>query len=93
MTPALQNELMRHPEARVVIPGTGGLRKLRWADHVRKKGKRGGLCVIYFWRISARQFWLFSIYDKDEVSDLTAEQRKILRQRLQMELRTRSSDI
>jgi hypothetical protein len=31
-----------------VIPGTGGFRKLRWTDPRRRKGKRGGLRVIYF---------------------------------------------
>lgn len=44
----LQNTLMRAPEAGVVIQGTGGLRKLRFADERRGKGKRGGLRVIYF---------------------------------------------
>ncbi|WP_238946484.1 addiction module toxin RelE [Vandammella animalimorsus] len=43
---ALQNALMKHPEAGDVIVGTGGLRKLRQADARRGKGKRGGLRVI-----------------------------------------------
>lgn len=29
-----------------VIPGSGGIRKLRWA--VKGRGKRGGLRVIYY---------------------------------------------
>jgi len=44
---ALQLHLARNPEAGDVIPGTGGFRKLRWADRRRGKGKRGGLRVIY----------------------------------------------
>jgi hypothetical protein len=44
---ALQNLLMKHPEAGDLIPDTGGLRKLRFRDVRRGKGKRGGLRVIY----------------------------------------------
>jgi hypothetical protein len=40
---ALQLFLAEDPEAGDVIPGTGGFRKLRWADRRRRKGKRGGL--------------------------------------------------
>ena len=42
---ALQSFLASEPEAGDVIPGTGGFRKLRWADRRRGKGKRGGLDV------------------------------------------------
>ena len=45
---ALQHALMAQPEAGDVIPGAGGLRKLRFADRRRGKGTRGGLRVIYF---------------------------------------------
>ena len=43
---ALQNELLRNPEAGDVIKDTGGLRKMRFADPRRGKGKRGGLRVV-----------------------------------------------
>ena len=43
---AFQSFLAGEPEASDVIPGTGGFRKLRWADRRRGKGKRGGLRVI-----------------------------------------------
>ena len=47
----LQETLMANPEAGEVIRGTGGLRKLRFSDTRRSKGKRGGLRVIYYyWR-------------------------------------------
>ena len=39
----LQQHLSRDPEAGDVMPGTGGFRKLRWADTRRGKGKRGVL--------------------------------------------------
>ena len=45
---ALQRELMRTPTAGEVLEGTGGLRKMRFADKRRGKGKRGGLRAIYY---------------------------------------------
>jgi len=45
---ALQAELAQHPEAGTVVPGSGGVRKIRWG--VAGRGKRGGVCVIYFAR-------------------------------------------
>jgi hypothetical protein len=87
----LQNELMKHPEAGDVIAGTGGLRKLRFVDRSRGKGKRGGLRVIYYWRVAADQFWLFTLYDKDEAADLTAGERKALGAMLDRELEARNT--
>lgn len=52
---ALQAFLAADPEAGDVIPGTGGFRKLRWADPARGKGKRGGLRVIYYYLLSDAQ--------------------------------------
>jgi hypothetical protein len=73
-----------------VIEGTGGLRKLRQPDAKRGKGKRGGLRVIYYWWLGGDQFWLFTVYDKDEANDLSAEERKALKQLLKRELDVRS---
>jgi hypothetical protein len=52
----LQGLLMLNPKAGDAIPGTGGLRKLRFADERRGKGKRGGLRVIYYWWDTGAQF-------------------------------------
>lgn len=86
----LQMELMQFPEMGDVIEGTGGLRKLRQADPRRGKGKRGGLRVIYYCWLGGAQFWLFTVYDKDEADDLTPEQRKMLKQLLKTELDERN---
>ncbi|MBI5898992.1 MAG: type II toxin-antitoxin system RelE/ParE family toxin [Rhodocyclales bacterium] len=86
---ALQNTLMENPEAGDVIEGTGGLRKVRHADPRRGKGKRGGLRVIYYWWDSRRQFWLFTLYDKDEMDDLSAKEKKALKDMLKRELEAR----
>lgn len=87
---SLQNLLMSHPEAGDLIPGTGGLRKLRFADERRGKGKRGGLRVIYYWWVTGLQFWLFTLYDKDEMEDLTPQQRKVLKAMTKAEIQARS---
>src|SRR4030067_1967203 len=68
--------LKKNPEAGDVIEGTGGLRKVRYADEKRGKGKRGGLRVIYYWWLSGKQFWLFTVYKKEEMNDLTAVRHK-----------------
>jgi mRNA-degrading endonuclease RelE of RelBE toxin-antitoxin system len=85
----LQRLLILNPEAGNVIPGTGGLRKLRFPDERRGKGKRGGLRVIYYWWEAGSQFWLFTVYDKDEMSDLTKTQRLLLREMIKKELEAR----
>jgi len=85
----LQASLMNSPEAGDLIEGTGGLRKLRFGDVRRGKGKRGGLRVIYFWWQAGSQFWLYTLYDKDERDDLSPEQRKTLRAMLKAELDAR----
>lgn len=87
----LQADFMDNPEAGDVIKGTGGLRKLRFADEKRGKGKRSGLRIIYYWRMSEDQFWLFTIFDKDEASDLTTKQREILKALLAREIKARSA--
>lgn len=87
---ALQGELMKSPEAGDEIQGTGGLRKLRFADPRRGKGKRGGLRIIYYWWSGGAQFWLFTVYDKDEMADLTPEQRRSLKALIKRELAARS---
>ena len=86
---ALQRDLLANPEHGDVIEGTGGLRKLRQADPKRGKGKRGGLRVIYFWWESGRQFWLFTLYGKDEMADLGAKEKTALKALLKQDLEDR----
>lgn len=85
----LQLFLLKVPKAGDVIAGTGGLRKLRHADLARGKGKRSGLRIIYFWHEKQRQFWMFTLYNKDEMTDLSPKDRKLLMERLYLELGAR----
>ncbi len=62
----LQQVLLERPDAGNVIPGSGGLRKLRWA--VEGRGKRGGVRVIYYW---FKGFW-DSIRNYPELSKLSS---------------------
>ena len=87
----LQMALMADPEVGDVIAGTGGLRKTRFGDPRRRKGKWGGLRIIYFWWKAGAQFWLFTLFDKDEMDDLSAAQRKVLKTMLDTEIRSRRS--
>ncbi|WP_159912368.1 type II toxin-antitoxin system RelE/ParE family toxin [Pantoea sp. 18069] len=86
---ALQQSLMKNPEAGDVIEGTRGLRKVRHADPRRGKGKRGGLRVIYYWWDGKNQFWLFTLYDKDEMDNLSPKQKAALKLMLKAELEAR----
>jgi mRNA-degrading endonuclease RelE of RelBE toxin-antitoxin system len=81
--------MLKDPEAGDVITGTGGLRKLRYGDATRGKGKRGGLRIIYYWWDPKKQFWLFTIYGKDELSDLSPKEKAILKTLLKQELEER----
>lgn len=72
----LQLALVLRPEQGPIIPGGGGLRKLRWSGEGR--GKRGGLRLIYYWNQASRTFYMLYLYAKNEQSDLTAAQVKTL---------------
>jgi hypothetical protein len=74
---ALQQFLIEHPDAGDVIQGTGGLRKLRWAS--KGKGKRGGVRTIYLYIARRSHIHLLTIYAKNEASDLTPDEKKILK--------------
>lgn len=76
----LQRELMDEPDAGKVMPGCGGLRKIRTADPKRGKGKRGGARVIYLYVPEAKRFYMLDIYGKDEKDDLSPDEKKELRE-------------
>lgn len=75
---AFQCWLAQHPKAGDVIPGTDGLRKVRWSGGGR--GKRGGVRVIYFALADPAQIRLLLIYRKGVKDDLSAKEKAVLRE-------------
>ena len=71
----LQQALIADPDAGPVIPGSGGVRKLRWAAPGR--GKRGGYRVGYYVRRLNGQIWMLTIYPKNVAENIPAH---VLRQ-------------
>lgn len=68
--------LAANPQAGDVIPGTGGLRKLRWAR--TGEGKRGGYRAIYYFFTDEVPIYLLAIYAKNQQVDLSAQQKRRL---------------
>ena len=73
----IQMALISYPAMGALIPGAGGLRKLRWVGG--GKGKRGGLRIIYYWVTKDNQIYFLYVYKKNRQEDLTADQIKHLR--------------
>jgi len=65
---AMETRLILQPDAGALIPGSGGLRKLRW--RMGGKGKRSGVRVIYYWSRGGSRMFLATIYSKAEWSDV-----------------------
>ena len=72
---AFQAHLALHPESGALIPGSGGLRKIRIV--AGGKGKSGGARIIYYLKKSESEIWLLTIYAKNEAETLPI---KILKQ-------------
>ena len=74
---AFQRTLADNPQAGDVIPGTGGLRKIRVA--AKGHGKSGGARVIYYHFVSASRIGLLFVYPKNEQVSRTPAQKVVLR--------------
>jgi mRNA-degrading endonuclease RelE of RelBE toxin-antitoxin system len=66
----LQNFLLINPEAGKVVPGSGGVRKVRWG--MSGRGKSGGVRVIYYFKRQDDEIWLLTIYSKSELDNIPA---------------------
>lgn len=64
----LQNALIGNPEAGDIVPGSGGVRKLRW--RAAGRGKRGGYRVIYFAKLAQRVIWMLTMYSKNVAENI-----------------------
>jgi len=67
-----------NPETGDVVPGSGGVRKVRWSRPSR--GKRGGVRVIYFNRFTRREIWLLLIYAKSARDSIPAHVLKAIKE-------------
>ena len=65
--------LAANPTAGDLIPGTGGVRKLRWK--LEGRGKRGGARIIHFFHSADMPLFLLTAFAKNERADLSQEDR------------------
>ena len=72
----LVSYLSEHPNSGVLIQGTGGIRKLRWARS--DSGKSGGVRVIYFHHSEVMPLYLLAIFGKNEEANISAQEKKLL---------------
>jgi len=77
---SLQRELVENPEVGSVIPGSGGVRKMRWG--MAGRGKRGGLRIIYFLRIRQGQVWMLTLYPKNVADNIPAHVLKQIKEEI-----------
>lgn len=82
----LVDYLAYHPMAGDLIPGTGGVRKLRWS--LEGRGKRGGARVVYFYHGPEVPIFALTAYAKNERADLSQQDRNDFRKLTALLVRT-----
>lgn len=75
----LQTKLVEQPHFGTVIPGCGGIRKIRWAHKSKSHGKRGGLRIYYLYLEEISCIYLLAIIEKGQKEDLSHNEKKILK--------------
>jgi hypothetical protein len=70
--------LAENPSLGDMISGTGGVRKTRLKSSSR--GKRGGFRVCYVDLANKERLYLLLIYPKNEQENLTMEDKKVLKE-------------
>ncbi len=83
----LQEALILRPEAGAIIPGTKGIRKLRWS--LADRGKRGGVRVLYYLVLSDHEIYMLYLFKKSERADLERDQLKALSEYIEKFLKKR----
>lgn len=81
----LEATVVQHPEKGDIIPGSGGIRKLRWKRP--GTGKQGGLRIIYYWITEDYQILMLYAYSKNQHEDLSKDQIKDLKYLVTEELK------
>jgi hypothetical protein len=75
---ALEQSILADPQAGDLVPGTGGLRKIRLGQRKVRRGKRGGVRVYYLALPGRGVTHLVAIFGKREKSDLSPAERRIV---------------
>ena len=70
--------ISKNPKAGVVVRGSGGVRKVRWA--LESGGKSGGIRVMYFNRLEKGEIWLLTLYAKSERSSIPPGELRLLKE-------------
>jgi mRNA-degrading endonuclease RelE of RelBE toxin-antitoxin system len=70
--------IAKYPDSGDIIPGTGGVRKVRWSK--QGSGKRGGTRVIYFFYDQDAPLYLLMVYTKGAREDISPEAKKLVRE-------------
>ena len=72
---ALESQLLQNPQRGVVVSGTGGLRKMRFAPPSRRTGKSGAFRVAYVYFVDREVIVLMSMFAKSDQANLDAAQK------------------
>ena len=75
---AIQDELLENPARGAIVRGTGGARKARIADPHSGRGKSGSYRYLYLYLEHRGHIYLLFFYGKNEQSDLSPEQKKVI---------------
>ena len=74
----LQRYLSKNAKSGDVVPGTGGVRKLRWSR--AGMGKRGGVRILYYVQDTKGRIWLLTVYAKSARENIPASTLSLLRE-------------
>jgi hypothetical protein len=78
---AIQAHLIEQPNAGTVVPGSGGVRKLRWKAAGRGKG--AGYRLVYYAKIERGEIWMLTIYPKNIKANITAHVLRAIRKEVE----------
>ena len=87
---ALQAVILNLPRSGRVVPGTGNLRKLRFAPPEWKTDKRGAVRVCYVHFELCGIVLLVIAYGKNQKDDLTAGEKRAIRELIERQQRALS---
>lgn len=73
----LQSHLLDNHERGDTISQTGGCKKIRWSRP--GMGKRGGVRIIYYVRLTSGRLYLLLIYPKNVKEDLSEKEKAVLK--------------